>query len=938
MRKEFLLFSVLILSGLFIFGTNSINLVVQPNNAFVGANIQFTVQNPIPALIYRWDFGDGTPEQTGVTISHSFKEPKSYQVKCKTQMPLGQWIEKVETVVINDNRTVQIQGGPFIAGTEVNINTNNFVQNNVKWDFGDGTPVQTATKNTKHIFQNPGNYTVKAYDFGGNTTTAITAPITIIADNRQLVITPKPAMVAETVSFEAKNFTVNNLKWDFGDGTVQNGQKNITHKYSSQGNFTVKVYDASKTASTGVTESIHINPDNRQIRVSGNMAIYQPISFNAENFQSSNIEWDFGDGTKQNSAKSVNHTYNKMGQFKIIVKEIGANKPNVEKTVYINNDIRKIDVKPVSLFVGDFAEFKLQNVTVNSIDWQIGNIETKRNMPKTLRYQFLDPGDYEVVCKINGQTDMVKRLTIRENRLVKVNTRYLFENIDVEFETRNFKGSTVKWDFGDGVIQNGRKQISHKYKNAGNYTVNVYDFDGKSKKPLTLRIRVIPDRRKVLSVYEKAYTGTITEMKAEGFMNNSIKWDFGDGTTLVGSVNMKHIYRTPGIYTVKAIDFAGRGKKSIIKKVIVKRDTRQISIPQRIIAGVPIDLGLRGRLNGNYVWKFDDGTSGRGQSLASKIFNRVGVIKVVLTDSSKKEPPLTKLIKVIPDTRKLTLSVKTVLPNKRVTFNVKKFLGRKVSWDFGDGIKKITNTKKITHLYSKLGKYKVKVRDFGGKGKKLFEGDILVTDILPGFSIERLEFSFNNGKYYEIARKNQYKLGYKLRIKAVGSGILHGKIFLDGSVLGLFEIYLNGSNIGYLKNSDKPKLPLNELGMHKLSFEFTNYKFAGQKPFLRFFVSQGKRIYLKTPKDNSLLDSTKPVKLVWSKPYKYLDYEYSFSLIPFQFLNDNQIKWEKSESGNFTNIDLKNYKQKKFAYLLIRAINKEKVVKAVSQIYYFKIK
>jgi PKD repeat protein len=278
------------------------------------------------------------------------------------------------------------------------------------------------------------------------------------------------------------------------------------------------------------------------------------------------------------------------------------------------------------------------------------------------------------------------------------------------------------------------------------------------------------------------------------------------------------------------------------------------------------------------------------------------------------------------------------LPKKKVVFNAVKFLGRKVSWDFGDGTVKVTNAKRVTHLYSKVGKYRVKVRDFGGKGKKLFKGDILVTEILPGFEIERLEFSFNNGKYYKIAQKKQYKLGYKMRIKATGAGILHGKILLDGSVLGLFEIYLNGTDIGYLKNSEKPKLPLNELGMHKLTFEFSNYNFSGQKPFLRYFVSNGKRIILKSPKDNALLKSTEPVKLIWSLPFKKLDYEYAFSIIPFQFLKDKQIKWKKSEKRNYSLIDLNNYKKEKYAYLLIRAKNKANTVKAMSQIYYFRLK
>ncbi len=936
MKKKFL-FYFLIIFSVFLFSKDPITINLPPGQVYVGMNVQFSVQNPDNAKIYKWNFGDGSPVQQGNPIMHSFKEPKSYQIKCFTDPPPGPPGEGIKTLVVNDNRNIQVQGGPFISGTEVDLNTNNFVENNVKWDFGDGTPQQNGGKSIKHTFQNPGTYTVKAFDFGGNTLTAITASVPIIADNRTITVTPVTALKGQTVKFVANNFTTNSLKWDFGNG-IKNGGVTISNKYTSPGSFTIKVTDLSDSSLGEVKVNITVQPDNRNIRMNRtNPYLYQPINFVFENSFSPTIEWDFGDGKKMNGGKNITHFYSTKGQFKVIATELGVDRPKLEKMVAINTDSREIQINPHRIQVGNFVELRLKNSTVTVLDWQIG-METKRNAPNMIRYQFIDPGNFDIICNINGQTPLRKRITVFENRKIDIRIKYLFENANIEFYPVKFKGASYRWDFGDGTIKTGRGKMVHKFRRPGNYVVKVFDFDGKSKVPVIARIRVIPDNRKILSVYENFYAGAKAKLKTVGFIENNVKWNFGDGTTLVGSSVTEHLYRSPGVYTIKAIDMGGRGSKEIIKKIIVKRDTRDILLPQKIIEGVPVKVGLKGYVAGNYEWKFDDGSIDQGVSIASKIFKRAGLIKVTLLDKLKKDPPLVKMITVVPDRRLLKLSSEVVLPKKKVICTAVEFLGNQVKWDFGDGETKITNSKSVSHSYSKTGNFKVIASDFGGNGKKLFQKNISVSNILPGFKIQTLEFKFSDGKYYKIAQKNQYKLDYNLRVKAMGSGILFGKILVNDTTLGLFEIYLDGGKVGYLKRSAKPKLPLIDLGMHELSFEFTNFNYSGQKPVLKYFVTIGKSIFLKYPKDNSTLSLLKPVKFVWTNPYKHLEYEYAFSVIPFQFLKDNQVDWTKPKSKNSVSIDLQKLSKAKYGYLIIHAKDKNGTVKTVSQIYSFKIK
>ena len=76
--KKISFFLSLILYGITVFGTNSVNIILPPGQVFVGASLTFTVQDPDPTISYKWRFGDGSPEAVGISVTHAFKEPKLY--------------------------------------------------------------------------------------------------------------------------------------------------------------------------------------------------------------------------------------------------------------------------------------------------------------------------------------------------------------------------------------------------------------------------------------------------------------------------------------------------------------------------------------------------------------------------------------------------------------------------------------------------------------------------------------------------------------------------------------------------------------------------------------------------------------------------------------------------------------------------------------------
>lgn len=148
-----------------------------------------------------------------------------------------------------------------------------------------------------------------------------------------IIYTPFQPNVERQVTFNVTHplgISTPTVQWDFGDGTSITGLTTATKIYYQAGLYTVRV--RYKTVGIigapqqKVSEQTTIKiVEKRKISFHPSSPyVHQPVTFRAENFLSSQILWDFGDGTTPEiKPRVITHSYTRGGQY--IVRAIDLN-------------------------------------------------------------------------------------------------------------------------------------------------------------------------------------------------------------------------------------------------------------------------------------------------------------------------------------------------------------------------------------------------------------------------------------------------------------------------------------------------------------------------------------------------------------------------------------------------------------------------------------
>ncbi len=250
-----------------------------PSNPVVNQVIQFNAtesHDPDGTIEqYQWDFGDGTPGDTGVLVDHRFSGTGTYTVYLRVTDNSGNTGSASQTVTVSNNQSptasfVYSPTSPEV-GVRVHFNASESTDpdgiiTSWRWDFGDGG--HGSGEEVNHTYSAGGTYTVvlEVEDDSGNTD-SVSKTVTISDTGMPIAsftFSPTNPTTSTSIAFDASgsNDPDGNIVswfWNFDDGTTDSGET-VNHQYSSIGNYTVElivVDDDGKTART--TRTVTVN-------------------------------------------------------------------------------------------------------------------------------------------------------------------------------------------------------------------------------------------------------------------------------------------------------------------------------------------------------------------------------------------------------------------------------------------------------------------------------------------------------------------------------------------------------------------------------------------------------------------------------------------------------------------------------------------------------
>ena len=564
-------------------------------------------------LSYYWNFGDGTPPDSGVKVVHQFAKGGVYPIILTVDDGLGLTNSRHSTSI-----TVKINQPPVAnAGENRIVCANEVVLFNAaasrdpeggllkyNWDFGDGAGAEGL--NPTKIYKTAGVYQVKLTvtdDSGLPCNTATDTKIIRVVESPVADAGPDFNVCANTqFQFDGtksrdSDGVVNSYFWDFGDGATGGGATPIK-AYTRAGTYRVvltitgdQAGDCDNTDTDDLIVTVHEAPV-AQFTNPAAAPLRQAVAFDASISASQGAaiiayEWNFGDGTA-GSGKTVTHAYDRAGKFTVLLTikteaQTSCNTATAQRIIIINaapaanaGSDQLVGVNQTVMLDG--AASKDTDGSITAFQWNFGDGQTASG--PQVRHQFQKSGRFPVILRVTDDTDLANNSAV-DTAFVTVNVpprgmiaakAQACVGEQVSFSGENStdadgKIAAYRWDFGDGSAQTGvageGARVTHVYNKPGLYHVTLTVDDGtetsNSKSDFTAKLLVNQPPAAVAGEDRIICPGAEVTFDASSSLDpdgqiKTYKWNLGDGSEKEGKI-VQHVYQKAGTYPVRLTVF-----------------------------------------------------------------------------------------------------------------------------------------------------------------------------------------------------------------------------------------------------------------------------------------------------------------------------------------------------------------------------------------------
>lgn len=556
-----------------------------------------------PVVNWFWDFDDGKTSNLK-SPKHKYLTPGTYVAKMYSITDVGCISDTAEqTLNISnppvakfDNTVTTCTKDSLVFTDQSDPLSSTLVQ--WTWDFGDGSPlvVKTNGNPVKHVYQNPGPYTVKL-------TVKTSSGCSSLPFTKDIVVHPKPlanfvlpagiCLPNGTAQFTDQSTISDGSQaqftyaWDFGD-TYTSMAANPVHNYTGVGPYNVKLTVTSNNGcvddSVRVLSTIFAQPD-ATFTASAEVCLTDSAVFtdNSTAAASSVTQWfwDFADGTFSN-LQHPKKRWNTPGTYivKLYIKSAaGCTSDTAEFPVTVN-------ALPTASFTHSalacagtdiiFTDGSTPNSgTITEWKWTFGTTQVIRNNNNPVTHNFAAAGSYVVTLEVTtnkGCKSTVFSQTIVVNPKPVVD--FTMPSICLPSGTGQFMDNstiadgsqaqfTYLWEFGDAGTSTQKNPI-HQYTTAGPFTVKltVTSKDNCVTTASKAFTTIYPRPKAEFDVTAEVCLGAATSFtdrsNGNGSVVNTWHWDFGDGNSSTQQ-NPQHTYATHGTYTVRLYIYTDKG-------------------------------------------------------------------------------------------------------------------------------------------------------------------------------------------------------------------------------------------------------------------------------------------------------------------------------------------------------------------------------------------
>jgi len=433
--------------------------------------------NPNPSSIYRWNFGDSTPEVTTQNPTHIFPAAGTFVVTLIVTNACGSDTASQQITITNIPAPVALFTIDTNACSPL-VTFNSFSSNNTsqQWLFGDGN--SSNTQSPVHTYSASGNYTVTliATNSCGSDTNSTTLNLLPFTNPNASFVIPSNTCGLNVSSTNSSTESVT-YSWNFGDGSPLDTAQKPTHIFLSSGTYAVTliVYNAcgSDTASQQVSVT-SVSPAVASFKVD-TTSCSPLVTFNNLSLDYTSQQWFFGDGDSSTSQNPI-HTYASAGSYTAILR--------VSNSCNSDTFISTVNLRPFFQPNADFSidtnfcslSISLVNQSTDALTfvWNFGdgNSSSFKNPQHT--YLTEDSFNIQLITSNDCGLDSISKLFVL--RLpdgiadFKIGVNSCSQEIAIENSSKN--AITHFWNFGDNITDSSISP-KHIYSDGGIYKVQL---------------------------------------------------------------------------------------------------------------------------------------------------------------------------------------------------------------------------------------------------------------------------------------------------------------------------------------------------------------------------------------------------------------------------------------------------------------------------------